>query len=124
MLAEFSFAVFISCLLGFLSGIGVGGGSLLMLWLTIIMELPRKTARSINLMFFLPAALIACFFRRKQGLLSLKTVFPAIFSGCISAAVFSLLVAGRHADAVKKLFGVLLIFTGLRELFYKEKKAS
>ena len=124
MLTSLPFTILLSCLLGFLSGIGVGGGSLLMLWLTVIMDLPRETARSINLMFFLPAALIACFFRRKQGLLPIKSVMPAILSGCVSAAIFSLLGMSWDTAVLKKVFGVLLIFTGLRELLYKEKKAS
>ena len=124
MVTDLLWALLISCLLGFLSGIGTGGGSLLMLWLTVAMEYPHETARSINLLFFLPAALIACFFRRKQGLLSVKTVFPAIAAGCITAAVFSFLGMNWDSDVIKKIFGVLLVFTGLRELTYKEKKAS
>ena len=124
MLTSFPFALVLSCLLGFLSGIGVGGGSLLMLWLTVAAGLPRESARSINLLFFLPAALIACFFRRSQGFLPVKTVLPAILSGCIGAAVFSFLGMGWDGAVLKKIFGVLLIFTGLRELLYKEKKAS
>ena len=124
MLTSLPFTLILSCLLGFLSGIGVGGGSLLMLWLTVVMELPHAAARSINLMFFLPAALISCFFRRQQGLLSAKTVLPAILSGCIGAALFSFPGIGRDMDVLKKCFGLLLIFTGLRELTYKEKKAS
>ena len=124
MLTSLPFTLVLSCLLGFLSGIGVGGGSLLMLWLTVVAGLPRETARSINLLFFLPAALIACCFRRKQKLLPVKTIFPAVLSGCIGAALFSILGIGWDADVLKKGFGLLLVFTGLRELFYKEKKAS
>ena len=124
MLTSLPFILILSCLLGFLSGIGVGGGSLLMLWLTVAAGLPHETSRSINLLFFLPAALIACFFRKTQGLLPVKTVVPAILSGCISAAVFSFLGTGWDSEILKKIFGVLLIFTGLRELLYKEKKAS
>ena len=114
----------VGTVLGFLSGIGVGGGSLLVLWLTAVQNQPPELARSINLLFFLPAALIASFFRWRQGALNLKEIFPAVIAGCICAALFSWIGSMMDTDMLKKLFGILLIFTGIRELFYKKKKAS
>lgn len=114
----------VGTLLGFLSGIGVGGGSLLVLWLTAVQNLPPETARSINLLFFLPAALISSFFRWRQGCLNLKILFPAVAAGCLSAALFSWIGTRIHTDILKRLFGILLIISGIRELLYKEKKAS
>lgn len=114
----------VGTLLGFLSGIGVGGGSLLVLWLTAVRNTPPETARSINLLFFLPAALIASFFRWRQGSLKLNVVIPAIIAGCVSAALFSWLGSLLDTELLKKCFGVLLVFTGFRELCCKKKKAS
>lgn len=112
----------IGAVLGFLSGLGTGGGSLLILWLTLVAKMDQGTARAINLMFFIPSALIACIFRRKQGILDLRKIAPAIITGCLLAACFSVLV--RHMDLywIRKLFGGLLIFTGMREIFYRRKK--
>lgn len=112
----------VGTVLGFLTGLGVGGGSLLILWLTILAGVDQSIARGINLLFFLPSALIACCFRWKQGTLQLRKVLPAIFAGCAAAGLFSWF--GRIIDAavLKKLFGVLLLFTGLRELLYRPKK--
>lgn len=124
MLESLPFVLALGTVLGFLSGIGVGGGSLLMLWLTVVLGIPPETARSINLLFFLPSALIACCFRWKQGVLEVKTVLPSIIAGCIAAGLFSWLGTLFDTALLKKLFGSLLIITGLRELFYKEKKAS
>lgn len=121
MLNHFPIMLLVGCLLGFLSGIGVGGGSLLMLWLTLVLDMPHSTARNINLIFFIPSALIASLFRWRQGALKLKKVIPAVIAGCIAAAVFSLMSKRLDITLIKKLFGVLLIFTGLRELFYKPK---
>lgn len=124
MLDSTPVALIVGTVLGFLSGIGVGGGSLLILWLTLVLGMEHSTARIINLLFFIPSALIASLFRWKQGRLELKKVLPAIIGGCVSAAVFSLL--GKHLDVtlLKKLFGILLLATGIRELFYKPKKGS
>lgn len=122
MLASLPFILLISTILGFLSGIGIGGGSLLILWLTLIGNVPQNTARMINLLFFIPSACIACLFRWKQGNLNWKTILPAIISGCVSAAIFSWLSTKIDLELLKKLFGSLLLFTGLRELLYKTKK--
>ena len=110
--------------LGFLAGLGVGGGSLLILWLTAALNTEPQTARCINLLFFLPAALIACIFRKKQGHLEPKTLLPAIFAGCLFAAVFSFVGMVLDTSLLKKLFGGLLIVTGIRELEYKAGKRS
>ena len=52
--------------LGFLSGLGIGGGSLLILWLTVVLQTDPQISRSINLLFFIPSAIVVCIFRMKQ----------------------------------------------------------
>ena len=124
MLNSLPVMLFMGSLLGFLSGIGVGGGSLLMLWLTLVLGMAHSAARSINLLFFIPSAIIASLFRWKQGSLELSKILPAIIAGCISAGCFAWL--SRHVDIslIKKLFGILLLLTGIKELFYRPRKAK
>lgn len=117
-------AIPVSTLLGFLSGLGTGGGSLLILWLTLVLEMPYSTARAVNLMFFIPSAVISCFFRWKQGTLSFKKVLPGILAGCAAAALCAWLTTGHTPQWLQQLFGILLIYTGIRELFYKTPGAS
>lgn len=124
MLNSFPFLAVLGAVLGFLAGIGVGGGTLLILWLTLIMNVPHNIARSINLLFFLPTAVISSFFRWKQGTLELSSVLPAILGGCVSAALFSVLSQNIDISVLKKLFGGLLLIAGIRELLYKPKKQS
>ena len=109
--------------LGFLSGLGVGGGSLLMLWLTLVVGMEYADARCINLLFFIPCAIVASFFRWKQGSLDLSRILPAVLAGCISAGAFSLLSKAVDTALLRKLFGILLLFTSVRELFYRPRKA-
>ena len=109
----------VGTLLGFLTGLGIGGGSLLILWLTMVLGTDPQTARGINLLFFLPAALIACIFRLRQGSLSIRRVLPAIITGCIAAALFSFLSTKLDTNLLKTAFGLVLLAAGIRELFYK-----
>ena len=111
MLTCFPASLLVGAILGFLSGLGVGGGSLLVLWLTIVLNMPQETARLINLMFFLPAAWSASFVRIKQGKVRLSTLLPAIVSGCIGAFLFIRIGQQMDTDLLKRLFGGLLMET-------------
>lgn len=124
MVESLPVSILMGTLLGFLSGIGVGGGSLLMLWLTLVLGMDHLPARNINLLFFIPSAIIACFFRWKQGKLDLKKILPAILLGCVNAALFSFLGKSIDITVLKKLFGALLLLTGIRELLYRPRKAK
>ena len=121
MLESLPVVLAVSTVLGFLAGIGVGGGSLLILWLTLVLGMAHPEARVLNLLFFLPSAVVASIFRWKQGKLDFKKVLPAIITGCAAAAVCSILSRRLDMDILKKLFGGLLILTGIRELLYKPK---
>ena len=121
MLESFPFSLLVGCALGFLAGLGVGGGSLLILWLTLVLGIDHGIARSINLLFFIPSAVIASLFRWKQGTLDLKKVLPGILGGCISAVLFAQLSYRLDLMVIRKIFGGLLLVTGIRELFYKPK---
>ena len=124
MLDSFPVSLVVGTLLGFLSGLGIGGGSLLILWLTMVLGMEPESARSINLLFFLPAAAVSCYFRRKQGLLDLKKVIPAIAAGCIGAILGTWLGGYLNTQLLKKSFGILLLATGLREILWKPMKKA
>ena len=113
----------ISTIAGFLSGIisgfGIGGGTILMVYLTAILSMPQKAAQGINLLYFLPTAAAALIIHRKNRYLEKAAILPAILGGCISAAVFSFIAMYLDTGLLKKLFGGFLIVTGLTELFRK-----
>lgn len=122
MLESIPFIIIVSAVLGFLSGLGVGGGSLLILWLTLIENVPQEAARSINLLFFLPTALISSLFRWKKGNLRLGKVLPGILGGVAAALLFTWFSRYISSDALKMPFGILLLVTGARELLYRPRK--
>ena len=122
MLESYPFSILIGTVLGFLSGLGTGGGSLLILWLTMVINMDQAAARSINLLFYIPSALIACLFRWRQGKLDYRKIFPAVVTGCTAAAVFSWVGSMLNVTLLEKLFGALLLFAGARELLYRPTK--
>ena len=122
MLETLPAVLLVGTVLGFLTGLGVGGGSLLILWLTMVLGTDPMVARGINLLFFLPAALIACVFRLKQGTLTVRKVLPAVIAGAVSAALFSWFSTTLDVEILKKGFGIVLIIAGIREIFFKPQK--
>ena len=111
----------VAIVLGFLAGLGVGGGSLLMLWLTSVINMDYAVAKTVNLLFFLPTALITTLFHKKQRSVNIRKILPAVLCACMAAAGFS--YVGKHMDThlLKKLCGGSLIIIGLRELFYRPR---
>lgn len=124
MAIEFCIALLAAVFCGTLAGMGLGGGSLLILWLTAVQNMDPVTARGINLVFFLPAALIATLSRIRKGSLPIQKVMPAVWAGILFAILFSLISSRLDIGLLQKLFGILLLITGLRELFYRPRKAK
>ncbi len=114
----------VGLILGFLAGLGVGGGSLLILYLTLLAGMDAATARATNLLFFLAAAGSVSVLRLRKGKLRIKKLLPAIISGCIAAGIASWVSTQLDKDILQKFFGILLLATGLRELFYRPRKAK
>lgn len=120
----FFLTLFVSSILGLLSGLGVGGGSLLILWLTLACQMDYTGAKHINLLFFLPPALISTVIHLVRGKLSVKRILPAALAGSASAALFTMLSSSWDVGILRKFFGVLLLFTAWRELRYKNRQQS
>ena len=60
--------------------------------------------------------------RQGKSNLPLKKIWPGILWGCAAAGIFSFVSTRIETELLKKLFGVLLLLTGLRELFYRPRK--
>ena len=59
---------------------------------------------------------------RPKTVVSIAILFLCgILTGCAAAAVFSFISTRMDLDILKKLFGVLLLATGIRELCYRPK---
>ena len=120
----FLLTVLLSLALGILSGLGVGGGSLLIIWLTLVCKIDYPTAKYMNLLFFLPPALIATILHFFQKKLRIKQIVPAIIAGCAASAALTLLSGDWDTGILRRLFGVLLLLTALRELRQKKKQGK
>ena len=107
---------------GVLSGFGIGGGTLLMVWMTALMSMEQRMAQGVNLLYFLPAAAAALILHAKNRVHVWRAIIPAAIAGCATAALGALLAANVDTHLLRKLFGGFLVLVGLSEIFQKGKK--
>lgn len=107
---------------GVLSGLGVGGGTLLMVWMTAVAGVAQKNAQGINLLFFLPTAACALVFHIKNRLIRPRVVLPAAIAGCVTAAGAAALATAMDTGLLRRLFGGFLVIVGLTELFGRQRE--
>ena len=109
-------------LCGILSGFGIGGGSLLMVWMTAVLSMEQQTAQGINLLYFLPTAAAALLFHVKNKAIQWRTVIPAALCGCAAAVGGALLSGLVDTELLRRFFGFFLLAVGVRELLQFHKK--
>ncbi len=115
--------IFISSLLaGIAASMGVGGGAVLLLYLTAFAGMNQLAAQGINLIFFLPIAMVAVCIHAKNKLINYKSAFICIPFGL--AGVWGGLWLTRiiSENLLSKLFALLLLYMGVRELLAKKEK--
>lgn len=107
---------------GVLSGFGVGGGTLLLVYMTVFAGVEQHLAQGINLLYFLPAGLLALPAHRKNGYIEKKALLPAIGTGLAGAALAAWWATALDVELLHKCFGGFLIVIGTSELFGRVKK--
>ena len=106
---------------GVLSGFGVGGGTLLLVYMTAFAGVEQRLAQGINLLYFLPAGLMALPAHVKNGFVEKPALLPAIGAGLACAALSAWAATAVDVALLKKCFGGFLIVVGLMELLRSGK---
>ena len=105
---------------GILSGFGVGGGSLLLIYMTSFAGVPQNLAQGINLLYFLPTAGAALPAHFKNGYVEKAALAPAILAGLAGTALAAWAATSIDTQLLRRCFGVFLLLVGLRELFRRD----
>lgn len=107
---------------GVLSAFGIGGGTLLLIYMTSFAGIAQNAAQGINLLYFLPTAATALISHKKNGFLRKEAATPAILFGLMGTAVAAWGATEIDVNILRKCFGVFLLYVGLTELFRKKAK--
>ena len=107
-------------LAGFLSGLlgamGLGGGGILIIYLNLFTDTPQTKAQGMNLIFFIPVALIAVLIYWRKKLIVWRIALPCILLGLGGAWLGSHLSSLIDGGILRKIFGALLLTMGIIQL--------
>lgn len=110
----------------FAGSLGMGGGGPLILYLTAALGMEQRRAQGINLVFFLPTALIALLLHRKNGLIDGKLALSCLPFGLVGIAGGIWLSRVLTSALLGKLFAGLLVLLAAKDLWalWRERKSG
>jgi uncharacterized membrane protein YfcA len=115
-------AVVVGAVTGVLSGMGIGGGTLLVIYLVNIAHVPQLEAQGINLVYFLPVAALSLISHIKNKLVVRRAFVFSGLAGVIFTVAGSLVATSLNTGVLRKLFGLLLIAAGMSQIFKKDRE--
>lgn len=96
---------------------GMGGGTILILLLSIFLDLDQHVAQATNLVFFIPTAIGAIIIGIKNKNVQWKLAIPIIIAGVIGATISSNISTHMNVRLLRKLFGVFLLVVASFEIY-------
>ncbi|MHB8066246.1 MAG: sulfite exporter TauE/SafE family protein [Ruminiclostridium sp.] len=106
---------------GIISGMGIGGGAILIPALVLFVKPEQHVAQSVNLLFFIPTAIVALAIHIKHRNVDFKAGLPILLFGLGGAILGSKIALSIDGEILRKLFGAFLLMMGLYEIFGKKK---
>jgi uncharacterized membrane protein YfcA len=109
---------------GMAASLGLGGGGILLLYLVLALNMEQLQAQGINLIFFLPCAVIAIIFYTKKRLIDWKAALPILAGGLLGVGLGVWIAGVVTAEWLARIFGGFLLLLGLREFFFRKTKST
>lgn len=107
---------------GIISGMGIGGGTILIPALIILFNISQQNAQSVNLLSFIPTGTVALITHIKNKNIEKKLAIILTLPGILGAISGSMLASKLSSPTLRKFFGIFLLVMGLYEIFYKKNK--
>ncbi|MCX7923967.1 MAG: sulfite exporter TauE/SafE family protein [Clostridia bacterium] len=107
---------------GIISGMGIGGGAVMIPALVIFVKPEQHIAQSVNLIYFIPTAIIALIVHVRNKRIDFKMALPIIIAGFIGAYMGSRLAINLPGLVLRKWFGVFLLAMGCYEMVRKSRE--
>lgn len=115
-------AIYILGLLaGIIGGMGIGGGTILIPGLIFLTDFKQQTIQSINLLSFIPVAIVALIIHFKNKNIIFKLSIPIVVFGLLGAWAGSKLALTIPSASLRRLFGIFLLVMGIYEMLCKDK---
>ena len=117
----------IGLIAGIIGGLGMGGGTVLILLLTIFMNIEQTIAQGSNIIFFIPTAIASIFIFIKNKYINFKVAIPICLWGLVGAFIGARISTKLQINVLRKCFGVFLIIIAIYQSYssyntYRKKK--
>ena len=111
---------------GVISGMGIGGGTVLIPALTMLLHTNQHIAQGVNLLYFIPTAIVALLIHRKNNAVVWKLAIPVMLFGILGASLGSFVALKLESVLLRRLFGGFLFFMGGYEIYkgFQNKKEA
>ena len=109
--------ILIGTIAGICTGLGLGGGTILILLLTLFANIPQHTAQATNIIFFISSAIISILINIKHKYINFKKAYAVIIFGIIGSIVGAIISSRLNVFNLRKLFGIFLIFISISEFY-------
>ena len=111
-------------LTGIFASLGVGGGMILIIYLTVFAGFDQLAAQGINLVYFIPIAALSVFLHSRNDLIEWKKIIPSVITGIVFAAMGTMAAKYIGSPGLKKIFAVFILLIGIKELFSKTENCD
>lgn len=111
-------------LAGIITSLGMGGGAILILFLTIFLNIDQHISQATNLIFFIPTSIVAIIVNIKNKNIRLRVATIISIFGILGAIIGANLSIHTDVNKLKKMFGFFLLIIAIHEIYtiYKENK--
>ena len=106
-------------LVAMISGMGLGGGGLLVIYLTLVEGTPQMLAQGANLSFFIVSALASTLFNLKKKKILWHVTLLMSACGILGALLGTLFAGAVSPNLLRKFFGAMLATAGIIGIFKK-----
>lgn len=114
----------VSALTGITASMGLGGGFILVIYLTVFKKMAQLEAQGVNLLFFLPIAAFSLIFHAKNHLIEKKALLPSILPEIAGVFLGVFLARAIGSDLLRKIFAGFVLLVGVREIFSALRKKN
>ena len=109
--------IIIGVIAGIVGGLGMGGGTVLILILSIFNNVEQHIAQGANVVFFIPTAVAAIIVFVKNKNIKFKLGIPILLWGIVGTTIGASISSMLDVYVLRKFFGIFLIFIGLYQTY-------
>ena len=109
--------ILIGAISGIFSGIGMGGGTILIVLLDVFDGLEQHIAQATNLIYFVPTAISAIIVNYREKNIEIKLAKTVSIFGIVGAIIGAIISVNTDVQKLRKFYGIFLTIIAVHEIY-------